>query len=80
MSTTCVVQESHQASLIALEALPYGQQADGSALEPPVESFPVLEKWNQSRINIQRTLATFWCFMVMGANDAAYGVRLQLAK
>jgi hypothetical protein len=75
MSTTCVVQESHEASRIALEALPQGQQSDGSAEDSPIEAFPVLEKWNQSRTNIQRTLATFWCFMVMGANDAAYGVR-----
>jgi hypothetical protein len=75
MSTTCVVQELHQASLIALEALPHGQQSDRTTHDAASESFPVLEKWNQSRTNIQRTLATFWCFMVMGANDAAYGVR-----
>lgn len=73
MSTTCVVQESHGASLIALEALPHGQQPDSSAV-PSEEVFPRLEKWNQNRLNVQRTFATFWCFMVMGANDAAYGV------
>ncbi|KAJ5322034.1 Major facilitator superfamily domain general substrate transporter [Penicillium brevicompactum] len=73
MSTTCVVQESHGTSLIALEASPHGQQLDSSAA-PNGESFPKLETWNQSRRNVQRTLATFWCFMVMGANDAAYGL------
>ncbi|CAG8285795.1 unnamed protein product [Penicillium salamii] len=73
MSTTCVIQEQHQASLIALEALPHGQRSDEPP-DDPAESFPQLEKWNQSRLNIERTLATFWCFMVMGANDAAYGL------
>ncbi|KAJ5864107.1 Major facilitator superfamily domain general substrate transporter [Penicillium soppii] len=72
MSTACMVQESHEASPIALEALPYGQQSNSSS-DPPGESFPMLEKWNQSRTNIQRTFVTFWCFMIMGANDAAFG-------
>ena len=32
------------------------------------------ERWNHPRSNILKTLATFWSFLVMGANDAAYGV------
>jgi hypothetical protein len=32
------------------------------------------EKWNRPRSNILKTLATFWSFLVMGANDSAYGV------
>lgn len=32
------------------------------------------EKWNHPRSNILKTLATFWSFLVMGANDSAYGV------
>ncbi|KAL4867647.1 hypothetical protein BDV12DRAFT_186567 [Aspergillus spectabilis] len=31
------------------------------------------EQWNYPRSNITKTLATFWAFLVMGANDAAYG-------
>ncbi|KAL2866925.1 putative MFS transporter [Aspergillus lucknowensis] len=31
------------------------------------------ERWNHPRSNIAKTLATFWAFLVMGANDAAYG-------
>ncbi|KAF1970310.1 MFS general substrate transporter [Bimuria novae-zelandiae CBS 107.79] len=31
------------------------------------------ERWNASRLNLFRTLAAFWSFIVMGANDAAYG-------
>ncbi|CAG7957063.1 unnamed protein product [Penicillium salamii] len=31
------------------------------------------EQWNHPRSNILKTLATFWSFLVMGANDSAYG-------
>ncbi|KAI9375586.1 major facilitator superfamily domain-containing protein [Aspergillus egyptiacus] len=34
---------------------------------------PQLERWNHPRSNIFKTLATFWAFLVMGANDSAYG-------
>ncbi|WPH04453.1 Hypothetical protein R9X50_00734400 [Acrodontium crateriforme] len=32
-----------------------------------------LENWNSSRTNFSRVLATFWSFIIMGMNDAAYG-------
>lgn len=32
------------------------------------------EKWNNPSVNISRLFATFWSFVIMGANDAAYGV------
>ncbi|RDW67236.1 putative MFS transporter [Aspergillus mulundensis] len=35
-------------------------------------STPV-ERWNYPRSNIVKTAATFWAFLVMGANDSAYG-------
>lgn len=76
MTSTCVVQEqSHDANHIALEALPRSEQlgTDSLANESP-DGFPALEKWNHPRVNIYRSLATFWSFLVMGANDAAYGV------
>lgn len=41
---------------------------------PPPTAVSTLECWNKPRSNIYRTLATFWSFLVMGANDAAYGV------
>ena len=41
---------------------------------PPPTAAVVLERWNQPRSNVYRTLATFWTFLVMGANDAVYGV------
>ncbi len=33
-----------------------------------------LQTWNHPSVNFWRTCAAFWCFVVMGANDAAYGV------
>lgn len=73
MATTCAIQESRDASF-ALEALPHGQECDATLSLDAPEGFPVLEKWNHPRINICRIFATFWSFLVMGANDAAYGV------
>ena len=32
-----------------------------------------LEQWNHPRINVYRVSATFWSFLIMGANDATYG-------
>ncbi|KAI9930245.1 hypothetical protein ASPWEDRAFT_101477 [Aspergillus wentii DTO 134E9] len=43
-------------------------------LQPPSDPTEVeQEKWNSSKANVSRTVATFWSFLVMGANDAAYG-------
>ncbi|OJJ42685.1 hypothetical protein ASPZODRAFT_29009 [Penicilliopsis zonata CBS 506.65] len=38
---------------------------------PPGTAVPALERWNYPRSNILRTFATFWSFLIMGANDAA---------
>jgi hypothetical protein len=49
----------------------------------PVETLPqpstvvsVVERWNYPKFNIYRTCATLFALMIMGANDAAYGVCL----
>jgi fucose permease len=34
---------------------------------------PVLQKWNNPRINMFRVFATFYSFVILGLNDAAYG-------
>lgn len=46
----------------------------------PVETLPhpstvvsVVERWNHPKVNIFRTCAILFAFMIMGANDAAYG-------
>lgn len=53
----------------------------GSKNIDPVEFLPqpsttvaVVERWNHPKVNIYRTFATLFAFMIMGANDAAYGV------
>lgn len=43
---------------------------------PPGAAVSALQRWNHPRDNIHRLAACFWCFLVMGANDAAYGVSL----
>lgn len=35
-----------------------------------------LERWNKPQINVYRYLATLYSFIIMGMNDAAYGVSL----
>ncbi len=35
-----------------------------------------LEQWNHPRINMYRYLTTLFCLILMGMNDAAYGVSL----
>jgi hypothetical protein len=42
----------------------------------PVTETPELEIWNKPRINMYRYLATLYTFIIMGMNDAAYGVSL----
>ena len=80
MTSTCVVQEqSHDAYQIALEAMPHSERSGIDSLSPnPPEDFTALEKWNSPRINAYRSFATFWSFLVMGANDAAYGVSVAI--
>ena len=43
---------------------------------PPEQSTVALQKWNSSPIRIYRVLSTFFSFMILGANDAAYGVSI----
>lgn len=46
------------------------------SLPSPTTAAPVVEKWNYPKSNTYRIGATFFSFLVMGANDAAYGVSL----
>lgn len=75
MATTCVIEQSRNTSNVTLQALPPSEWSDGQPIpaDSP-EEFLVLEKWHSPRINMYRSFATFWCFLTMGANDAAYGV------
>ncbi|KAK3203642.1 hypothetical protein GRF29_106g194569 [Pseudopithomyces chartarum] len=40
---------------------------------PTTQADEPLERWNAPRLNFYKTSAAFWSFIVMGANDAAYG-------
>ncbi|KAE8131080.1 cytochrome P450 [Aspergillus pseudotamarii] len=40
---------------------------------PPLHAVNVALRWNGSKTMIWRVTATFWCALVMGSNDAAYG-------
>lgn len=53
-----------------------GLPVDNGENGPPEIAISALEKWNYPRHNIGRLMATFWSFVVSGANDAAYGVCL----
>ena len=46
------------------------------SLPAPTTATESLQRWNYPRKNTARIAATFWAFLVMGANDAAYGVWL----
>lgn len=55
---------------------PVGFSKDvNSALPPPNNTVPALQRWNHPKTNMWRVFATFYSFIILGANDAAYGVR-----
>ncbi len=43
-------------------------------VDSPVIEGTTLERWNSPNINLWRYLAANYCFILMGMNDAAYGV------
>jgi hypothetical protein len=50
-----------------------GQCLGDDEVAEPSAAVP-LERWNYPRSNLYRIGATFFSFLVLGANDAAYGV------
>ncbi|KAK5626066.1 hypothetical protein RRF57_001781 [Xylaria bambusicola] len=51
------------------------KQVDDGAPPTPPTAAEVKERWNYPRHNIPRVSACFYSFIVMGANDAAYGLQ-----
>ena len=50
--------------------------AENGSVEPnPTPVVEVAQKWNETPTTAWRVGATFWSLLVMGANDAAYGVK-----
>lgn len=52
----------------------YGIATDRQTDETQEEPEHQAERWNEPRINAWRVLATFYSFVVVGANDGSYGV------
>lgn len=54
---------------------PSDEADDYATLPSPItaNTTPQLQRWNYPRINLWRVLATFWSFVILGLNDAAYG-------
>ncbi|KAF2428831.1 MFS general substrate transporter [Tothia fuscella] len=49
------------------------EDVNDGALPSPTTATEQLQRWNHPRKNTFRTFATFWGFVIMGANDAAVG-------
>ena len=43
-------------------------------LDSPTPGIEKLEQWNKTKVNICRYLAALYSFVIMGMNDAAFGV------
>lgn len=50
------------------------ESGEDAAMEPHTNPIMATERWNESQRNVFRIAAAFFCFVVMGANDSAYGV------
>ncbi|KAK8084244.1 hypothetical protein PG997_005515, partial [Apiospora hydei] len=48
-------------------------QDPSSPPPPPSTATEVVQRWNYPKSNVPKIGACFWSFVVMGANDAAYG-------
>jgi hypothetical protein len=44
-------------------------------LDSPTPEIEKLEQWNKTKVDVYRFLAALYSFIIMGMNDAAYGVR-----
>lgn len=54
------------------------QDHDQTLPSPTTAGEMPTEKWYTPRINMYRVFATFWSFVVMGMNDASYGVSIAI--
>ncbi|KAK8052652.1 hypothetical protein PG996_011953 [Apiospora saccharicola] len=77
--SSTAVMEMHdiQAPHSKLEAQPVPDSESASPQEdpssPPPTATEVQQRWNYPKSNVPKIAACFWSFVVMGANDAAYG-------
>lgn len=71
--------ESKPQSISSLHGHRLGQSSlanddDGVGLPPPSTAVQQSQRWNEPGINMWRVFATFYSFVVVGANDGVYGV------
>ncbi|KAK8068667.1 hypothetical protein PG994_005283 [Apiospora phragmitis] len=74
--SSTAVMEMHdiRAPHSKLEAqLPEESPQDGPSSPPPTAA-EMIQRWNYPKSNVPKIAACFWSFVVMGANDAAYGI------
>src|SRR3984885_5202984 len=68
-----------QTAVMEMEPATSGSEANRPVVEAigtlptPTVAIPVLQKWNNPRINMFRVFATFYSFVILGLNDGAYG-------
>jgi fucose permease len=69
-----------QTAVMEMEPATSGSEANRPEVEEaigtlptPTVAVPVLQKWNNPRINMFRVFATFYSFVILGLNDGAYG-------
>jgi hypothetical protein len=77
--TNLTVNEEDEKEIIAANlGDKSGETVDDSneAAEDSPNEIHKLEQWNNPRINMYRYLTTLFCLIIMGMNDAAYGVSL----
>lgn len=51
-----------------------GQAQQDVSTATTLDGGPPLQQWNHPRINVGRSMVAFYGLVIMGANDAAYGV------
>ena len=66
-----LVEQRLQTTLTGDKKAFLDRQIDQETQEEPEHQ---AERWNEPRINAWRVLATYYSFIVVGANDGSYGV------
>ncbi|KAK9780078.1 putative Major facilitator superfamily domain-containing protein [Seiridium cardinale] len=59
--------------LLRNDELAAAAAVEDDELPPPSTASSIVQRWNYPRSNMPKVAACFWSFIVIGANDAAYG-------
>ena len=73
MPTPMVSRSSNSVQDGEMEECPRSSTADRHREDfAPPQAVNITTSWNESKFTLWRVSATFWCMLVMGANDAAH--------